>query len=77
MRIHETDGAPSDPGDTNLIEGVVNSLQDGRLIVEADGQEYGPCPYMPRPERSPASGDACLVAISDEGLAWVVVWEPA
>ena len=39
---------------------------------------WGPCAW---PERAgavlPVKGDACLVAISNEGDAWVLAWWPA
>lgn len=39
---------------------------------------WGPCAW---PERAagtlPAAGDACVVALTDEGDAWVLAWWPS
>jgi hypothetical protein len=47
----------------------------------ADDLRYGPCPWEPRlvddhEYGTPSTGDRALVAISDEGEAWVVAWWP-
>lgn len=44
--------------------------------------EYGPAPFdavawMPRGATLPQAGDPCLVALDNEGDAWVVAWRPA
>lgn len=37
-----------------------------------DQQKFTDCPYMPRGTTEPTVGDRCLVAIDDQGDAWVI-----
>lgn len=64
-----------------FIQGAVATAPaGGRVDVTATfdpGQIYQDCTFMPRGATNPSIGDRCVVAVDDQGDAWLLAWEPA
>lgn len=42
-----------------------------------DGLAFQEVPFVPRGATLPSAGDRCLVALDDQGDAWVTCWWPS
>lgn len=69
-------GGLSGPMEATVVSPPASPTNFLRVTVDAQPGRVRECPWPPRQDIEPTTGDAALVIESDAGELWVIAWWP-